>query len=45
MKINCYMFRPYLVILRQLFSFRNRLSALVLKSKYFNVIAYFVFMI
>jgi hypothetical protein len=36
------MFRPYLAILRQLFTFRNRHTALVLKSKYFNAIAYFV---
>jgi hypothetical protein len=30
------MFRPYLVNLRQLFTFRNRHTALVLKPKYFN---------
>jgi hypothetical protein len=34
------MFRPYLAILRQLFTFRNRHIALVLKSKYFNGIAF-----
>jgi hypothetical protein len=34
------MFRPYLAILRQLFTSRNRHAALVLKSKYFNAIAF-----
>jgi hypothetical protein len=34
------MFQPYLAILRQLFTFRNHHTALVLKSKYFNAIAF-----
>jgi hypothetical protein len=37
------MFRPYLAILRELFTFRNRHAALVLKSKYFNVVAFLSF--
>jgi hypothetical protein len=37
------MFWPHLAILRQLLTFQNRHTALVLKLKYFNGIAYFVF--
>jgi hypothetical protein len=38
LKLNCYMFRPYLAILRQLFTCWNCYTALDLKVKYFNVI-------